>query len=417
MKLAWGAKVSREFAQKAIRISRELGFPTNDFMSCMAFESGETFSPSIRNKQSSATGLIQFMRYTAPHLGTTVEDLARMTAVQQLDYVRKYFLPHKGRLHDIEDLYMAILWPAAVGKPSSYVLFDEHVDKTHAAYFVNKGLDANHNGQITKHEAAAGPRGKLAKGIQPPYVLEIPDGEPAAVPMPTPRPVAADEPAELPAEAPAEPEAADDAPVTLPPGPKVVPGDPDTYWIQVRLSGMNYYRGMLDGNYGGKVAGAIAGFLNDWPDHDPDLRPPVNDVQFYAMRDELRRVIHDAELQQFKRPVTQARRDADPAVLKEVAPEVTTQKRGFLATAWSAIVAAVLGLWDTFSSHVIAAWTWISGNKDAIPDDAVEHGVSFVSKIPIGVWLIGGAAVLAFVAFTLIHAVHKTIDDVRTGRR
>jgi hypothetical protein len=50
-------------------------------MACMAFEKGETFSPCVKNPGSSATGLIQFMSSTAKSLGTTTNDLCKMSAV------------------------------------------------------------------------------------------------------------------------------------------------------------------------------------------------------------------------------------------------------------------------------------------------------------------------------------------------
>lgn len=61
-------------------------------MATMAFETAETFSPSVRNPLSNATGLIQFM-------------------------------PYKGKLHTLADVYIAILYPRAVNKASDFVLF------------------------------------------------------------------------------------------------------------------------------------------------------------------------------------------------------------------------------------------------------------------------------------------------------
>lgn len=45
---------------------------------------------------------------------------------------------------------MVTLYPAAVGKSDNYVLF-EVGDKT---YEVNKGLDYNNDGKVTKEEAS-----------------------------------------------------------------------------------------------------------------------------------------------------------------------------------------------------------------------------------------------------------------------
>lgn len=123
--LAWGKRVSKLFRDRVQQIGVSLGVDPNFLMACMAFESGRTFSPSIENAAGSgAVGLIQFMPGTAQALGTTTSKLKGMSAVEQLDFVEKYFKPRAGKLKTLEDVYMTILWPAAIGKPSSYVLFD-----------------------------------------------------------------------------------------------------------------------------------------------------------------------------------------------------------------------------------------------------------------------------------------------------
>lgn len=170
--LAWGKKVSEEFRTKVIAICKALGMPMDtgpsNLMSCMAWESGESFSPSIKNGAGSgATGLIQFMPKTAIGLGTTVDKLAAMTAEEQLEYVYKYFLPYKGKLKTLSDLYMAILYPVAVGKPDDYVLF---VDGT-IAYRQNKGLDLDLNQKITKAECSKKVTEKLKRGLTKAFVL------------------------------------------------------------------------------------------------------------------------------------------------------------------------------------------------------------------------------------------------------
>ena len=83
-----------------------------------------------------------------------------MTAVDQMVYVEKYFNPYKNMLKTIEDVYMAILWPAAIGKANSWVLFS----KPSVHYDRNSGLDTNKDGSVTKEEAAAMVKAKLLKG-------------------------------------------------------------------------------------------------------------------------------------------------------------------------------------------------------------------------------------------------------------
>ncbi|EPD8813373.1 lytic transglycosylase domain-containing protein [Klebsiella variicola] len=163
-KIAWGAKVSKEFKLKVIEVCERLEINPDYLMSCMAFETGETFSPSVRNPNGSATGLIQFMSNTARSLGTTTNELADMTSVEQMDYVEKYFKPYAGKIKTIEDVYMVIFCPRAVGKPDSYILYDEG-----RSYNDNKGLDLNKDNAITKYEAGFKVREKLKLGMKEGY--------------------------------------------------------------------------------------------------------------------------------------------------------------------------------------------------------------------------------------------------------
>lgn len=172
-KLAWGKKVDCRFREAVFRICLDFkwsGEHADWLMSCMAFESGETFSPSIKNfAGSGATGLIQFMPSTAIGLGTTVKDLAAMTPVQQLRYVKWYFRPYYRRINSLSDMYMAILMPKYVGEPEDAVLFRDGT----IAYRQNSGLDGDRDGLITKKEAAAMVHKKLVKGMLSEYALEL----------------------------------------------------------------------------------------------------------------------------------------------------------------------------------------------------------------------------------------------------
>lgn len=164
--IAWGRRVSAEFRERVFEIADQLGMNPDHLMAVMAFETGETFRPDIRNAAGSgATGLIQFMPATARGLATTTDELARMTAVQQLDFVRLYFKPYAGRLKTLSDTYMAVLWPAAIGRPDDAVLWDKASKPT--TYRQNAGLDANKDGAITKSEAAAKVRSALERGMRP----------------------------------------------------------------------------------------------------------------------------------------------------------------------------------------------------------------------------------------------------------
>ncbi|MDN3692759.1 L,D-transpeptidase family protein [Chryseobacterium tructae] len=176
--LIWGGKVSCEFRKKVVEICKDL-WPknymvmANNLMACMAWETGESFSPSAKNPKSSATGLIQFMADTAKDLGTTTNALAKMTAVKQLDYVKKYFENIRNKDYEFVDFYLRILFPASMGKPDEHVVFsregeglnksDRNYKERINAYGVNSGFDTNPkygngDGMVTK--------GEIKKGIQ-----------------------------------------------------------------------------------------------------------------------------------------------------------------------------------------------------------------------------------------------------------
>lgn len=162
--IAWGAHVSSAFRQKVIAITGRLEMDPNHLMAIMAFETGRSFDPAVTNHAGSgATGLIQFMPATARSLGTSTAALSRMSAIDQLDYVEAYLAPYAGRMKDLPSAYMAVLYPRAVDKAPGYVLFR----KGSKAYKLNRGLDLNGDGQITKAEASAKVAALLAEGLRP----------------------------------------------------------------------------------------------------------------------------------------------------------------------------------------------------------------------------------------------------------
>jgi hypothetical protein len=153
-------KVTDAFKEKVVKIAADLETDPNFLMAIMSFETGHTFSPKKKNPVSGATGLIQFMPPTAVGLGTSIQKLEKMTAEEQLDVVAQHFAPFKGRMKTLEDAYMAVLFPRAVGKGSDFVLFK----RPSVRFNQNKGLDINGDGLITVREAAQRVRAGLGVG-------------------------------------------------------------------------------------------------------------------------------------------------------------------------------------------------------------------------------------------------------------
>jgi hypothetical protein len=161
--LIWGKKVSPAFRAKVFAMAVRLGMPeqegANWLMAVMAFETIYTFSPSKKNPNSTATGLIQFMADTARGLGTSTSALSRMSAETQLDWVYRYLRPYTGRMTRLVDVYLAVFTPAAMGKASNHVVYR----RGQAGYRSNPGFDTNRDGTITVEE--------IRLRIQPTYTL------------------------------------------------------------------------------------------------------------------------------------------------------------------------------------------------------------------------------------------------------
>lgn len=162
--LAWGKRVSKDFRARVIEMADRLLVDPNTLMAVMAFETDRSFSPSKKSYAGNgATGLIQFTSSTAKDLGTTTAELAKMDAVEQLDWVEKYFRRYAGKMSDLPSVYMAVLYPKAIAQPLSYVLFAS----PGKAYKLNIGLDTNDDGKVTKAEAAAKVQAALIEGMRP----------------------------------------------------------------------------------------------------------------------------------------------------------------------------------------------------------------------------------------------------------
>ncbi|HEX2078399.1 MAG TPA: transglycosylase SLT domain-containing protein [Longimicrobium sp.] len=151
-------RVSARFIERVKAMAQRLNLQPLHLLAIMSFESG--FSPSVRHRTSGATGLIQFLPSTAEGLGTTTAELARMIAEDQLEFVEKYFAQFRRKFdthNTLEDAYMAVLFPAAIGKGGGHVLFRQGT----RAYAQNRGLDVNRDGAVTVAEAASKVRARI----------------------------------------------------------------------------------------------------------------------------------------------------------------------------------------------------------------------------------------------------------------
>lgn len=143
------AHVTPEFLRQMEGVAQRVGARPEDLMAVMALESNRTFAPDVRNADTGATGLIQFMPSTARGLGTTTTALAQMSATEQLPYVERYLAPRRGHIGNLEGLYTSILYGSPQDDPSK-VLWSRGTE----AYGDNHGLDRNRDGRITAGEAA-----------------------------------------------------------------------------------------------------------------------------------------------------------------------------------------------------------------------------------------------------------------------
>lgn len=144
-------ELGEDFLKKVKEVAKRLNCNYKDLIGLMNSES--SLNPKARNKKSKATGLIQFMPSTARELGTSVDELMKMSAIEQLDYVEKYlsraksFRFGKNEKLDAGELYALTYLP---GRANRNIL----AQSGEKYYRWNKGLDLNGDGKITKDELA-----------------------------------------------------------------------------------------------------------------------------------------------------------------------------------------------------------------------------------------------------------------------
>lgn len=135
------------FETKVRDVAKRLEIPPEWLMAVMHSES--RFDASVKNIQGSgATGLIQFMPTTAKDYEITVDKLRNLNHVDQMEFVFEYLNNKRqryGGFNSLTDLYLAILYPKALGGGPCFELYAT----PSKAYTMNKGLDENKDGRVT----------------------------------------------------------------------------------------------------------------------------------------------------------------------------------------------------------------------------------------------------------------------------
>lgn len=144
------------FAAKVEEIAHRLRIQPGWLMIIFYLETAASRYKKIDHRITNALGaigLLQFMPATIRGLGTTAMALKLMSNVQQLDYVYRYLAPYAGRMKSLTDTYLAVLFPAAIGKPENWILQAPGLSASKVACW-NPLFDLNKDRNITVGEVS-----------------------------------------------------------------------------------------------------------------------------------------------------------------------------------------------------------------------------------------------------------------------
>lgn len=116
--------ISRQLAGSIVAVSRRVQIADPMWLAVVINFESNGFNPKAVNPRSGASGLIQFTTTTSKELGTTVEKIRQMGAMDQMQYVQRYFLLPRIRKYapflNQQDVAMAIFYPPFIGKPPNH---------------------------------------------------------------------------------------------------------------------------------------------------------------------------------------------------------------------------------------------------------------------------------------------------------
>lgn len=141
-------EIREAFAKKVIAIAQYLLIDPNWLMQVMYAESKlNNQAKNIQQGKLIAAGLLQWTRAS----GVLPQSVLSLDHLQQLDRVKTYFSPYRGKMTSYFDVYMVTFFPAGMGKPDNYVF---QTSKLSAALIAkqNPAINKNKDGKITMVE-------------------------------------------------------------------------------------------------------------------------------------------------------------------------------------------------------------------------------------------------------------------------
>ncbi len=165
-----GTHLTKEFLNAVKKSAKKIGCDYEDLLALMNSESSLNPSAVHKNKkgEKTAVGLIQFTKkYAIPdlnkkyNLNLTLEKIEKMSAIEQLDLVEKFYemnknrLP-KGRKLSAADLYAVTYLPARANNDILCRKGERNRNGELLGYYEgNRGLDVNNDDKITKDDLNA----------------------------------------------------------------------------------------------------------------------------------------------------------------------------------------------------------------------------------------------------------------------
>lgn len=130
VKEKWEALLNNpEFIKRLNSVAKNIWANPNDLIVVMRAESW--LNPKAVNKTTLATWLIQFMPETAIWLWTSIFEIWKMTAVEQLNLVEKYYKQNSRweNLSSVTKLYQVVFYPLSLTKWKDFVFWTEKSPK------------------------------------------------------------------------------------------------------------------------------------------------------------------------------------------------------------------------------------------------------------------------------------------------